>query len=195
MASADGMRFVIPVATIHAANNPRYFGRQRGSTLYSWMADTYTVFAQKLIPRTQRDSLYVLDGLIANQTGIRPEMVSTDTAGASEVIFALTWALGYRWAPRLADLPDLRLWRIDRHARCGPLDGLARNQHQHPAHRRALGRDLPAYRLAARRHRRPLGDPAHPATRPCPFHGCSQDKPNTRHGRFLKLGGTVISTV
>jgi len=44
-------------------------------------------------------------------------MVSTDTAGASEVIFALTWALGYRWAPRLADLPDLRLWYIDRHAR------------------------------------------------------------------------------
>ena len=126
-ASADGMRFVIPVATIHAACNPRYFGRQRGSTLYSWMADTYTVFAQKLIPGTQRDSLYVLDGLIANQTGIRPEMVSTDTAGASEVIFALTWALGYRWAPRLPDLPDLRLWRIDRHARYGPLDGLARN--------------------------------------------------------------------
>ena len=127
MASADGMRFVIPAATIHAAHNPRYFGRQRGSTLYSWMADTYTVFAQKLIPGTQRDSLYVLDGLIANQTGIRPEMVSTDTAGASEVIFALTWALGYRWAPRLADLPDLRLWRIDRHAHYGPLDGLARN--------------------------------------------------------------------
>jgi TnpA family transposase len=88
---------------------------------------TYTVFAQKLIPGTQRDSLYVLDGLIANQTGIRPETVSTDTAGASEVIFALTWALGYRWAPRLADLPDLRLWRIDRHAHYGPLDGLARN--------------------------------------------------------------------
>ena len=48
----------------------RYFGRQRGSTLYSWMADTYTVFAHKLIPGTQRDSLHVLDGLLANQTGI-----------------------------------------------------------------------------------------------------------------------------
>lgn len=72
--------------------------------------------------------MYVRDGLIANQTGIRPEMVSTDTAGASEVIFALTWALGHRWAPRLADLPDMRLWRIDRHAPSGPLDGLTRNQ-------------------------------------------------------------------
>ena len=128
MASADGMRFVIPVSTIHAAYNPRYFGRQRGSTLYSWMADTYTVFAQKLIPGTQRDSLHVLDGLLANQTGIRPEMVSTDTAGASEIVFALAWALGYRWAPRLADLPDQRLWRIDPHAHYGPLNGLARHR-------------------------------------------------------------------
>jgi hypothetical protein len=38
-----------PVSTIHAAYNPRYFGRQRGSTLYSWMADTYTVFAQNRV--------------------------------------------------------------------------------------------------------------------------------------------------
>ncbi len=123
MASADGMRFVIPVSTINAAYNPRYFGRQRGSTLYSWMADTYTVFAHKLIPGTQRDSLHVLDGLLANQTGIQPEMVSTDTAGASEIVFALAWALGYRWAPRLADLPGHRLWRIDREAHYGPLNG------------------------------------------------------------------------
>jgi TnpA family transposase len=128
MASADGMRFVIPVATIHAAYNPRYFGRQRGSTLYSWMADSYTVFAQKLIPGTQRDSLYVLDGLLANDTGIQPEMVSTDTAGASEIVFALAWALGYRWAPRLADLPNLRLWRINPRANYGALDGLARHR-------------------------------------------------------------------
>ena len=89
---------------------------------------SYTVFAQKLIPGTHRDSLYVLDGLLANDTGIRPEMVSTDTAGASEIVFALAWALGYRWAPRLADLPDQRLWRIDREAHYGPLNGLARNR-------------------------------------------------------------------
>ena len=37
-------------------------------------------------------------------------------------------ALGYRWAPRLADLPDQRLWRIDREAHYGPLNGLARNR-------------------------------------------------------------------
>jgi TnpA family transposase len=123
MASADGMRFVIPISTIYAACNPRRFGRQRGSTLYSWMADTYTVFAQRLIPGTQRDRLHVLDGLIANQTGIQPEMVSADTAGASEIVLALTWALSYRRGTRAGRLPDQRLWRIDGHAHDDALTG------------------------------------------------------------------------
>ena len=128
MASADGMRFVIPVATIHAGYNPRYFGRQRGSTLYTWMADTHSTFHQTLIPGTQRDSLYALDGLMANQTVVRPNTVSTDTAGASEIVFALAWATGYRYGPRLADLADHRLWVIDARADYGPLQGLARNR-------------------------------------------------------------------
>src|SRR5664279_3103341 len=134
MASADGMRFVIPVSTIQAAYNPRYFGRQRGSTLYSWMADTHIVFAQTLIPGTQRDSLYALDGLLANQTVIRPDLVSTDTAGASEIVFALAWTLGYRWAPRLADPPNHRLWYLNTHTDYRPLAGLA----PHPINTRTI---------------------------------------------------------
>jgi len=128
MASADGMRFVIPVSTIHAGYNPRYFGRQRGSTLYTWMADTHASFHQTLIPGTERDSLFALDGLMANQTVLRPGTVSTDTAGASEIVFALSWVLGYRYAPRLADLADHRLWFMASAPDYGPLNGLARNR-------------------------------------------------------------------
>jgi TnpA family transposase len=50
-------------------------------------------------------------------------MVSTDTARASEIVFALAWTLGYRWAPSLADLPDRRLWYIHPHRDYGPLAG------------------------------------------------------------------------
>jgi len=32
VASVDGLRFVVPVRTVYAAHNPRYFGRRRGST-------------------------------------------------------------------------------------------------------------------------------------------------------------------
>jgi TnpA family transposase len=122
------MRFVIPVSTVHAGYNPRYFGRQRGSTLYTWMADTHASFHQTLIPGTERDSLHPLDGLFANQTSVRPETVSTDTAGASEIVFAVAWTVGYRYAPRLADLADHRLWATDRRADYGGLQGLARNR-------------------------------------------------------------------
>ena len=118
---------VIRWPTLHAGYNPRYFGRQRGATLYTWMADTHSSFHQPLIPGTQRDSLYTLDGLVANKTSIKPDTVSTDTAGASEIVFALCWTLGYRYAPRLKDLGDHRLWRIDPSGDHGSLAGLARH--------------------------------------------------------------------
>jgi TnpA family transposase len=35
VASADGMRFVLPVRTIHAGPNPKYFNRGRGVTWYN----------------------------------------------------------------------------------------------------------------------------------------------------------------
>jgi len=32
MALADGLRFVVPLRTVHAGKNPRYFGIERGIT-------------------------------------------------------------------------------------------------------------------------------------------------------------------
>jgi TnpA family transposase len=53
-------------------------------------------------------------GEMASADGMRFVIpVSTIHAGASEIVFALAWTLGYRCAPRLADLADHRLWRID----------------------------------------------------------------------------------
>ncbi|MFP9075672.1 Tn3 family transposase, partial [Enterococcus faecalis] len=57
------------------------------------------------------------------QTTLSPVEVMTDTAAYSDAIFALFWLLGYRFSPRLADLGGARLWRIDRHADYGALDG------------------------------------------------------------------------
>jgi len=125
------MRLVVPVSTVHAGYNPRYLGRQRGSTLYTWMADTHPTFHQTLIPGTQRDSRYALDGLLTSQGIVRPDTVSTDTVGASEIVLALAWTLGYRYAPRLADLADHRMWRIDPGAAYGPPAGTRPQPGQH----------------------------------------------------------------
>ncbi len=42
VASADGIRFVVPIRTIHAGPNPKYFGRERGVTYYNMTSDQYT---------------------------------------------------------------------------------------------------------------------------------------------------------
>lgn len=40
-----------------------------------------------LVPGTVRDSLYVLDCLLNLDGGVRPEMVTTDTASYSDIVF------------------------------------------------------------------------------------------------------------
>lgn len=52
----------------------------------------------------------------------------TDTAGYTDLVFGLFWLLGLRFCPRLADLGAARLWRMDRSADYGPLNGVARQR-------------------------------------------------------------------
>jgi len=122
LASADGMRFVVPVATVNAGANPRYFGRGRGLTWLNYLNDQVTGLGAVVVPGTVRDSLYILDGLLDLDGGQRPDMVATDTASYSDQVFGLFTLLGYRFSPRLADLPDQRFWRIDPDSSYGPLD-------------------------------------------------------------------------
>jgi TnpA family transposase len=124
----DGLRFVVPVATINAGPNPRYFGVRRGVTWLNAVNDQYSGLGAVVVPGTVRDSLYILDTLLNVDAGPRPEMVVSDTAGYSDIVFGLFRLLGYQFSPRLADLSDTRFWRIDRQADYGPLNALARSR-------------------------------------------------------------------
>jgi TnpA family transposase len=50
----------------------------------------------------------VLDGLLENETVLRPREHMTDTHGYTEQLFGLCHLLGYAFMPRLADLKDHR---------------------------------------------------------------------------------------
>jgi len=52
----------------------------------------------------------------------------TDTASYSDVVFGLFSLLGYRFSPRLADLGDVRFWRVDPHADYGALNHVMRHR-------------------------------------------------------------------
>jgi len=128
VASADGLRFVVPVRTINAGPNSKYFGTERGVTYYNFTSDQFSGFHGIVIPGTLRDSMFVLDGLLEQQTSLNPLELMTDTAAVSDVVFGLFWLLGYQFSPRLADIGESRFWRINPTADYGPLNGIARNQ-------------------------------------------------------------------
>lgn len=127
VASADGLRFIVPVRTVNAGPNPRYFGIGKGITYYNFTSDQFTGFHSIVVPGTLRDSMVLLDGLLEQQTVLEPQEIMTDTAGASDLVFGLFWLLGYQFSPRLADIGGLRFWRFDFSQNYGALNCVGRH--------------------------------------------------------------------
>ncbi len=125
VASADGMRFVTPVRTINAGPNRKYFGNNRGSR-YNFVSDQYSGFHGIVIPGTLRDSIFVLEGLLEQETGLNPTEIMTDTAGASELVFGLSGCWDTSFLHALADAGASVFWRMDHDADYGVLNDIAR---------------------------------------------------------------------
>ncbi len=126
VASADGMRFVVPTRTVNSGPNKKYFGSSKGITWYNFVSDQFSGFHGIVVPGTLRDSIFVLEGLLEQQTGLNPTEIMTDTSGASDIVFGLFWLLGYQFSPRLADAGEAVFWRIDKEANYNALNDLAR---------------------------------------------------------------------
>ena len=96
MASVDGLRFVVPVRTINAGPNPRYFGVGRGVTYFNYTSDQFSGFHSIVIPGTLRDSLY---GKASAGSIGRPSMRQTPGRAVSQAAPASSLAQGsdHRW--------------------------------------------------------------------------------------------------
>jgi len=81
-----------------------------------------------VIPGAVREALYILDGLLEQQTALKPVEIMSDTAGYTDIVFGLFWLLGYQFSPRLDDIGKTRFWRINRKARYGALNNVARHK-------------------------------------------------------------------
>ena len=62
---------------------------------------------------TAHEAPHILDGLLLHETGLRIEQHTTDTGGFTEIVFALGALLGFRFVPRIRDLPTTRLYTFD----------------------------------------------------------------------------------
>ncbi len=95
-------------------------------TWYNLLSDQFSGLNGILVPGTLRDSLVLLALLLEQETELEPMEFMTDTAAYSDAVFGLFWLLGYQFSPRLADLGDARLWRIDRKANYGPFNSVSK---------------------------------------------------------------------
>jgi TnpA family transposase len=132
LASVDGLRFVVPVRTLNAGPSPKYFGYKRGLTWLNAVNDQVSGIGAQIVPGTPRDSLYILDVLLNLDGGPKPDLVATDEASYSDMVFGVFQILGYRFSPRIADIGDTRYWRAswpgDPQGDYGPLVAIARNK-------------------------------------------------------------------
>lgn len=113
LSSSDGQRFPASVKNAKAVALPRYFGYGRGLTFYTWTSDQFSQYGTKVTPTTVRDATYVLDEILDNETELPIIEHTTDTAGYTELVFALFDLLGLQFSPRIRDLGDQRLYRIN----------------------------------------------------------------------------------
>ena len=133
VASVDGLRFVVPVRTLDAGPNPRYFGHSQGVTWLNAINDQVTGIGAVVVTGTMRDSLHVLDVILNRDGGPAPEMIATDTASYSDIVFGFfrLWAIssarewqtcptsGSGGSPRPAPRwPTTESWARSRRTRC-----------------------------------------------------------------------------
>ena len=109
-ASSDG-QFFPTTRQGEAMNlvNARY-GNEPGLKAYTHVSDRFGPFATQIIPATVNEAPYILDGLLMNETGRRIREQYADTGGFTDHVFAVTSILGYRFVPRIRDLPSKRIY-------------------------------------------------------------------------------------
>ncbi len=114
LSSSDGQRLLTVGKNRLGAHIPHFFGLLRGLTFYTWTSNQFSQFGTKPIRPTMRDSTYVLDEILGNESELPLLNHTVDTGGFTEVDFALFSLLGRGYWPRLRDIGDQRLYRLDK---------------------------------------------------------------------------------
>jgi len=121
-ASADGTRWDLYEQNLVSEYHIRY--GSYGGIGYYHLSDTYIALFSHFIPCGVWEAVYILDGLLKNESDIQPHVLHADTQGQSELVFALAYLLGIELMPRIRNWKKLDLCRPSRQSRYEHIDDL-----------------------------------------------------------------------
>ncbi|MEJ7861714.1 MAG: Tn3 family transposase [Pyrinomonadaceae bacterium] len=111
--SSDGQKYAVSVPSLNANHSFKYFGHDKGVTVYSFIDERHLLFYSTVISAAEREAAYVIDGLLHNEV-IKSDIHSTDSHGFTEIVFGVTHLLGFSFAPRLKQLSKHRLYSFEK---------------------------------------------------------------------------------
>jgi Tn3 transposase DDE domain len=89
-----------------------HYGQEPGVKFYTHFSDQFGPYHTKVIAATANEAPHVLDGLLYHQSSLVINEHYTDTGGFSDHVFAMCRLLGFRFAPRIRDLKEKRLYLL-----------------------------------------------------------------------------------
>lgn len=107
--SSDGQKISVSVNSIHANYSFKYYGKDQGVSVYSFIDERNALFYDTIISPTEREAAYVIDGLMANKV-VKSDLHSTDTHGFTEIIFAITHLIDVSFAPRIKRIAEQNIY-------------------------------------------------------------------------------------
>lgn len=111
-AVADGTHIKLIDNNLLGEHHFRY--GEYGAIAYHHISDTYIALFSHFIACGVWEAVFILDGLLKNDSSIQPDTIHADTGGQTQTVFGLSYLLGIQLMPRMRNWNKVDLCRPSR---------------------------------------------------------------------------------
>ncbi len=108
--SVDGSQWDMYKRNLMAAYSAKYGGY--GGMGYYHVSDTYIALFSNFISCGVYEALHIIEGILKNESDIKPQYVHGDTHSQSLPIFGLMYLLGIKLMPRIKGIKNLIFYKV-----------------------------------------------------------------------------------
>ncbi len=120
--AVDGTQIDTLIENLLAEQHIRYGGY--GGIAYHHIADTYIALFSRFIPCGAWEAIYIIEGLLQNESNVKPGTIHADTQGQSFPVFGLAYLLGFDLLPRIRNWKELIFYRSSAEVRYEHIDSI-----------------------------------------------------------------------